>query len=158
MNSRILKETADLIVHPFTALINSCFSVGMFPNTFKITKVLPFFKKGSATDLDNYRPISIIPIFAKVFEIILKNQLLNFLESIDILNNCQFGFHSKCSLLHKLCLQWCEHVEIRQLDCPRLLTVSHTTYLWKSLTTMEYKGVFSNYFALIYTIGSNVLA
>lgn len=135
MNSRILKETADLIVQPFTTLINSCFSGGIFPNAFKITKVLPFFKKGSAADLDNYRPISIIPIFAKVLEIILKNRLLNFFESKDILNSCQFGFRSKCSTTQAVFavvrdivggLERGEHVEITLLDLSRAFDcVSH---------------------------------
>lgn len=97
INSRILKETIDLILLPLTILINACISEGHFPDVLKVAKVLPLFKKGDINTIDNYRPISIIPIFAKILEIILKKRLVNYLETYNILNCCQFGFRNKCS-------------------------------------------------------------
>lgn len=97
INSKILKETIDIIIIPLTSLYNSYLREGIFPDVFKLIKVLPLFKKGEVSNIDNYRPISIIPIFSKIFEIILKSRLTKYLESNRFLDSCQFGFRSKCS-------------------------------------------------------------
>ena len=102
LNSRILKETIDLILLPLTLLINTCISEGHFPDVLKVAKVLPMFKKGDINSIDNYRPISIIPIFSKIFEIILKKRLVKFLDKNNILNCCQYGYRNKCSTTRAL--------------------------------------------------------
>ena len=51
-----------------------------YPDCFKLAKVIPLFKKkGDPNMADNYRPISIIPVFGKIIEIILKNRLYKYL-------------------------------------------------------------------------------
>lgn len=60
---------------PLTSLYNSRIRERNFPTTFKIHVVLTIFKKGDIEKIDNLRPIAIIPIFAKSFEIILKFRL-----------------------------------------------------------------------------------
>ena len=52
------------------------------------------FKEGEPSDLDNYRPISVISVIAKVFERIVYDQLYNFLTNEDIISNHQSGFRS----------------------------------------------------------------
>ena len=49
-------------------MINQSLRTGIFPDKLKIAKVLPFFKKGDASILDNYRPISLLPVISKVYE------------------------------------------------------------------------------------------
>lgn len=105
LNSKIIKETIEIILPFFTVLINACFSIGIFPDCFKLAKVIPIFKKGDPNIADNYRPISIIPIFGKIMEIILKKRLYRYLELNSILCACQFGFRAGCSTaraLHKV--------------------------------------------------------
>uniref|UniRef100_V5G2A3 Putative RNA-directed DNA polymerase from transposon BS n=1 Tax=Anoplophora glabripennis TaxID=217634 RepID=V5G2A3_ANOGL len=92
MNSRILKETIELILPFLTSLINVCFNRGIFPQCFKLTKILPMFKQGDPNLTNNYRPISIIPIFGKVIEVIMKARLYTFLENNSVLCASQFGF------------------------------------------------------------------
>ena len=48
---------------------------GIFPSDWKMAKVTPIFKNGSKSDLNNYRPISVIPTVAKIFEKIISDQL-----------------------------------------------------------------------------------
>ena len=70
---------------------------GVFPDDWKCARVTPF-KQGESFDLDNYRPISVISVVAKVFEKIVCDQLHNFLNSEEIISKQQSGFRSLHSL------------------------------------------------------------
>ena len=60
------------LVSPILAtLINESFSSGIFPDKFKIAKVITLHKKGSTENPSNYRPISLLSIFSKIFEKVL---------------------------------------------------------------------------------------
>lgn len=60
----------------------------------KLPKLYPFRKTGCRTDKTNYRPISILPIFAKIIEKAMFNRLINYMEKFEILTPCQFGFRA----------------------------------------------------------------
>ena len=66
---------------------------GKFPEIFKAAKVHPIFKKGEKQNIENYRPISLLSVFSKILEKVMYNRLVSFLNSNNILSNCQFGFH-----------------------------------------------------------------
>ena len=73
-------------------------------HVFKTGKKTPVFKKGNKECIENYRPVSILPVFGKVFEKILYKQLYSFLSSNSVLHDQQFGFrkgHSTTHALHK---------------------------------------------------------
>lgn len=97
LNARIIKTIKHIIVVPLTKLINQCIRSNMFPDCLKVARVVPVFKKGLDDDLNNYRPISVIPILGKIFEAALKQQLTNHLERSNLLNSSQFGFRSNLS-------------------------------------------------------------
>ena len=80
-----------------SSLINDCFLCGIFPSKLKLAKVTPVFKKGSRQDKDNYRPISVLSIFSKIFEKAMFKRLYGYLESCNILYPLQFGSRQKCS-------------------------------------------------------------
>lgn len=67
-----------------------------------LKKVTPIFKKGTKSDLNNYRPISVLPIVTKIFEKIIVEQLYDYLNKNKLLNNYQCGFHSLHSTLKAL--------------------------------------------------------
>ena len=67
---------------------------GTFPDDWKCARVTPLFKQGEASDLNNYRPISVISVIAKVFERIVYDQLYNCLSNEDIISTHQSGFRS----------------------------------------------------------------
>ena len=54
----------------------------------------PLFKQGERTDVNNYRPISVISVIAKMFERIVYDQLYGFLANEEIITNQQSGFRS----------------------------------------------------------------
>ena len=100
----VLKRSAKLISVPLSRLYNNCMHKGEFPNAFKTGKITPVFKKGNKECIENYRPVSILPVFGKVFEKIIYKRLYSFLSSNGVLHDQQFGFrkgHSTTHALHK---------------------------------------------------------
>ena len=87
-----IKIVADLLAVPLCRIINLSFSKGVFPELLKTAKVIPSFKAGSADDVNNYRPISLLSIFDKILEKIMHRQLYAFLEQHEVLFKNQFGF------------------------------------------------------------------
>ena len=70
---------------------------GIFPDNLKIAKIIPVFKAGDSYSVTNYRPISILTIFSKIFEKVISSRLENYLEKNNILHENQFGFRRKMS-------------------------------------------------------------
>lgn len=94
INTNMLKLTVDFLSPILTHLFNRCFTEGIFPEPLKIAKVTPVFKKGAKDNPENYRPITIIPMIGKVFEVIIKGRLCSFFEGRGLLCPEQFGFRS----------------------------------------------------------------
>ena len=67
---------------------------GIYPNAFKIAKVIPIFKKGDPSLLTNYRPISLLPTLSKMFERAIFSQLYSFFITNKILCEQQYGFRA----------------------------------------------------------------
>ena len=92
ISNNFLKLHKNSLTPKLTLLINNCLDNGIFPDCLKISVVTPIHKKGSKTDMSNYRPISILPVFSKVFEYVLKRRLENHLDSNQVMSNNQFGY------------------------------------------------------------------
>ena len=84
-------------MHLFTHIINILLTTGTFPTDWKKSKLIPTYKSGSHNEIENFRPISVIPAISKVIERIVHKQLAEYLEESDLLTNCQFGFRRKRS-------------------------------------------------------------
>ena len=67
MSTKLLKSIKCEASEPITIIINQTFRTGIFPDKLKLAKVIPIFKKGNNTTMNNYRPISILPAVSKVF-------------------------------------------------------------------------------------------
>ena len=86
---QIVFRLIQYYVKPLTRLINSSFENGLFPDELKIAKVIP---TGDKKDTVNYRPISILTSFSKIFEKTMYNHLISLIDQEDILYKFQFGF------------------------------------------------------------------
>lgn len=90
----VFKQNLDLLAKPLATFYNKCYKQGIFPEQLKIAKVLPVHKKGSKNDSGNYRPISLLPTLAKIFEKLIKIRLINHLNANNILDSRQFGYQA----------------------------------------------------------------
>ena len=81
----MLKQIAPKIIKSLTLFINKVFSMGIFPEKLKVAKVIPLFKKGDPTIINNYRPISLLPAISEVLEKIMGNQLSSYFEGKKLL-------------------------------------------------------------------------
>ena len=96
-NAWALKSGKYAIGTHLQIIFNDCIQEKVFQTILKDAHITPIFKKGDVSVLTNYRPISVTPTFAKVFERLLLNQLLEYLEKFALLNKKQFGFQSRKS-------------------------------------------------------------
>jgi len=87
---------------PLLHVFNLSLMQGIVPQQLKVAKVIPIFKSGEVDCTDNYRPISLLPIFSKILERIVCNRLSTFLDVNNLLSNCQFGFRKEHSTVHPL--------------------------------------------------------
>lgn len=92
ISSKFIKRYSDRLAPVLVKFINNSFATCTFPVSLKTAIVTPIFKNGDAAKISNYRPISILPSFSKIFEIIIKQRLGTFLTKNEFLHKEQFGF------------------------------------------------------------------
>jgi len=93
----LLKDTINVIAKPLTYIINLSLRSGTMPNCWKKARVVPIHKNGPTTDVENYRPISILPAVSKIIEKAVHEQFSTFIEENDLLSKSQFGFRKRRS-------------------------------------------------------------
>lgn len=100
----IAGEFIPLISNILSSLINCSLSTGSVPDDLKLAKVIPLHKSGDLNRICNYRPISILPYFSKIFEKAVYRRVESFLSRFSLLNNKQFGFRKNHSTYMPLLL------------------------------------------------------
>ena len=100
--NKFIKLAADHLAMPFSKIYNESIVTGNVPDAFKVSRITPIFKNGSACEPGNYRPIAVISSFSKVFEKLVYDQLISFLEKHNILFEYQFGFRKGHSTEHAI--------------------------------------------------------
>ena len=95
--ARLFKDSAVVIADRVTHLVNLSIKSGTVPSEWKQAKVVPLFKSGNKDDLDNYRPISILPILSKILEKAVFHQLHSYRSKNSLLSPYQSGFRASHS-------------------------------------------------------------
>ena len=91
-SNHLIKSMIHVILDPLVFIINQCLDQGEFPDSLKISKVIPVFKKGNTSIVSNYRPISMVPVLSKIIESVMLKQLIGYFEENELLYDDQFGF------------------------------------------------------------------
>ena len=78
--------------YTLASIINKSFQEGIFPDQMKNARVIPLHKEGSKSDVSNYRPISLLNSFSKIYEKLMHIRILKFLESNNSIYENQYGF------------------------------------------------------------------
>ena len=94
---KLIKDAAGVISRSLTIIFNKSIISGIFPEDLKIAVLSPIFKKGDRSRCDNYRPISVLSVIAKVLEKIAFDQLCKYFDDNNIISNEQSGFRKKYS-------------------------------------------------------------
>lgn len=71
----LIRDCSPVLSEPLTAIFKLIFKTSTFPDMWKTSRVCPVHKKGKRDEITNYRPISIISNFSKIFEIVLYNKI-----------------------------------------------------------------------------------
>ena len=95
----ILKNS-EFCFSELTKCINKAFNENKFPDTLKLSDIVPVFKKPDPTDKTNFRPVSVLPLLSKVLEKIMYDQLYEYAETF--LNKLLCGFRKAHSMQHAL--------------------------------------------------------
>ena len=88
----VMKNIKESIKTPLTHICNKSFSSGLFPSELKIENVVPIFKSEGEMVFSNYRPVSVLPVFSKLFERQMYNHLICFINENKLLYDYQFGY------------------------------------------------------------------
>ena len=80
------------ICKPLEILYRHCLDIHTFPKCWKKANVIPIHKKDEKNLLKNYRPISLPPVFSKIFERLIFNSIYNYLLTNKLLSPYQSGF------------------------------------------------------------------
>ncbi len=94
---RYIQDSLPITIPYITTIINTSIVTGKFPTMWKHATVTPIYKNGDRDNINNYRPISLVPILSKVLEEIVAQQITTFLETGKLLSNTQHGFTPKLS-------------------------------------------------------------
>ena len=97
ISSDLLKLIGNAISKSITLIINQSLTTGVFPDRLKIAKVIPIFKKDGKKLIKNYRPISVLPVISKIFEMAIHEQLCDYFTVNGLFSTQQYGFMKNAS-------------------------------------------------------------
>ncbi|XP_072931145.1 uncharacterized protein [Epargyreus clarus] len=92
-----IKRASHILTPILCHIYNLCFEKGIFPSVFKKAIVTPIYKSGNKEDVNNYRPISVLPALSKILEKLINYRLRKFFADNDLLSKNQFGFRNGIS-------------------------------------------------------------
>ena len=114
IDTYITKLVADDIVEPLTYVINLSIQKSVFPSMWKHAKVVPLLKKGDPLIAKNYRPVALLPIFSKILERVVFNQLVQYLDFNNLIHPNHHGSragYSTATALIQMYDSWAEEVD-----------------------------------------------
>ena len=103
---KIIKANENFFAEAICFYFNKSLENGKFPNCLKLANITPVFKKGARTSKNNYRPVSFLPVFSKIFERLLSRQLLEFFDNILFKFQCGFTKGYETEIVYYCCVKF----------------------------------------------------
>ena len=124
--ARILTKCRETLSEPIFLLWQDSFETGVIPPSMKTQFITPVYKKGDRTEAANYRPVSITSHIIKIFERVIRNNLVEHMEANNFLSPHQHGFRKKRSCLTQLL----DHVDtiLKSLNSGKEVDVIYLDY------------------------------
>ena len=92
ISTAVLDNVKSTISPYLVNIFNLCINQGYFPDELKVGRITPIHKKGCKFLVNNYRPVCNLSPFSKIFERIIYNRMIDFIERFNILSQTQNGF------------------------------------------------------------------
>lgn len=147
----VLRNCADSLAGPLTLLFNKSLSEGVFPARLNEAFVLPIFKAGVRTDINNYRGVAILPIITKIFEKLVRKSI--FEKAKNVIPSTQHGFMPGRSTVTNL-VSFTNSV-INEIERGKQVDVLFTDFT-KAFDRVQHKLLISNFelMGLVNTLSS----
>ena len=100
INNKLVKIYHEELSEPMTTTINKSMESNYVPSLFKIARIIPLYKKNSANEFGNYRPVSLLSALSKILEKVVCQQMMKFFRDNDLLSKTQYGFRAKSQTTH----------------------------------------------------------
>ena len=114
LTPKLVKQCAYGLYKPLTLIYNKSIETGEYPDQFKLAKVIPLYKEDKRCDPSNYRPISLLNCFDKIFEKLINSQLKAYLKKHNLLYEYQYSFREGYST--ELALMALNDFIIKEID------------------------------------------
>ena len=102
ISAKIVKDCKDVILPVMTDIVNLSLRTSTFPESMKIATIKCLHKKFSTEEPSNYRPLSILPILSKIFERAAVDQIVQFLETNNLISHNQHAYRKGHSTITSL--------------------------------------------------------
>lgn len=113
IHGKILKYCSGSLSKPLAILFEASYKTGSIPADWKMANVVPIHKKGSKTEVNNYRPISLTSIIMKIYEKVIRDELLSRCE--HLIDPRQHGFMNRKSCTTQL-VNFCDSLALSLND------------------------------------------
>jgi len=124
ISTKILKLCGSQISKPLAYTIDKSIKTSIFPEHLKYAVITPLHKRGDVSDIANYRPISLLPVFSKILEKAMHSGLNQHLQTNNILATEQYGFRkglsteqATYSLTNNILMTWNKKIHIGRIFC-----------------------------------------
>ena len=102
VSTRMIRICGNSIIKPLLSIFNLSFTSCIFPSQWKKGNVVPVYKKGDRSIPKNYRPVSLLPVFGKIFEKCIYDALYRYFETNTLFSPCQSSFQEGDSCISQL--------------------------------------------------------